>query len=120
MEAGIVAFQNEEFFYKMVIEQVDKQYFLVVASANQEFSRTELTSYKDGQMVSLKMTILEDVMSCEYSFDEKSWTQAGGELDGKILSTKEAGGYIGAYFGLYAYSKSPAKALFSWARYKEL
>lgn len=120
MEAGIVAYQNEEFFYKMVIEQVDKQYFLVVASANQEFSRTELTSYKDGQMVSLKMTILEDVMSCEYSFDEKSWTQAGGELDGKILSTKEAGGYIGAYFGLYAYGKSPATAVFDWARYMEL
>ncbi len=120
MEAGIVAFQNEEFFFKMVIEQVDNQYFLVVASASKEYSRTELSSFQTGQKVFMKMKMLEDILSCAYSFDDKAWTQVGGDLDGKILSTKVSGGFVGAYLGLYANAKSPAKAIFNWARYKAL
>jgi len=38
-------------------------------------------------------------------------------LDGKMLSTKVAGGFVGAYFGLYAFAKSPAVATFDWAEH---
>lgn len=120
MEAGIVAFQNEESFYKMVIEQIDKKYYLLVSSANQEFAREELSTYKPGQKINLKMQMLEDKFICSYSFDDTNWVEVGGVLDGKYLSTKIAGGYIGAYFGLYTYSKSPAKARFDWVKYKEI
>jgi alpha-N-arabinofuranosidase len=120
MEAGIVAFQNEEFFYKMVVEEVDKKYHLIVASAKKEFARKELTAFNPGQKIYLKMQMLENEFICAYCFDEKNWKEIGGVLDGKHLSTKVAGGYIGAYFGLYAYSKSPAKATFDWAKYKEI
>ena len=79
-----------------------------------------LPAFKPGQKIYLKMQMLENEFICSYSFDEKNWKELGGVLDGKHLSTKVAGGYIGAYFGLYTYSKSPAKAKFDWARYKEL
>ncbi len=120
MEAGIVAFQNEEFYYKMVVQKVNSKYHLIVASANEEFSRTELTAFYPGQKIYLKMQILKDKFICSYSLDETKWLELGGVLDGKHLSTKTAGGYIGAYLGLYAYSKSPAKAMFYWAKYKEI
>ncbi len=120
MEAGIVAFQNEKFFYKIVVEQQDNKHFIIVSSDKQEFFKTELPSYKAGQKVYLKMQILADKFQCAYSLDEKKWQFVGGELDGRHLSTKVAGGYIGAYFGLYSYAKSPAKAMFDWAEYKEI
>jgi xylan 1,4-beta-xylosidase len=120
MEAGIVAFQNEKFFYKMVVEQQENKHFIIVSSDKQEFFKTEIPSYKAGQKVYLKMQMLANKFQCAYSLDEKKWQSVGGELDGKHLSTKVAGGYIGAYFGLYSYAKSPAKAMFDWAEYKEI
>jgi len=37
-----------------------------------------------------------------------------------MLSTKVAGGFVGAYFGLYAFSNSPAVAKFDWAEHKRI
>jgi len=66
------------------------------------------------------MKMLNSKFECSYSFDEKAWNSIAGELDGKHLSTKFSGGYIGAYFGLYSYAKAPAKAKFDWAKYLKL
>ena len=60
---------------------------------------------------------MENIVFCEYSLNNKTWIPSGLTLDGKLLSTKVAGGYVGAYFGLYAYSKSPAIATFDWAEH---
>ncbi|SNR77967.1 alpha-N-arabinofuranosidase [Lutibacter agarilyticus] len=120
MEAGIVAFQNEEFFYKMVLERKDSNYFLKISSATEEFESIQLKDFKPSQSVFLKMKTIENEFYAFYSLDETNWKPIGGKLDAKLLSTKTAGGYIGAYFGLYSYAKSPQKAVFDWATYKEL
>jgi len=120
MEAGIVAFQNEKFFYKMVVEQFGKKNYLKVSSATTEFAKVELPNYTPGSPVFLKMKMLNNKFECAFSFDEKAWNSIAGELDGKHLSTKVSGGYIGAYFGLYSYAKAPAKAKFDWAKYLKL
>ncbi len=120
MEAGIVAFQNEKFYYKLVIQQVSGQYFLSVSSAKEDFIKTELQNFKVGKLVFLRMNILQDKFNCEYSLNNKTWKAIGSDLDGKQLSTKVSGGYIGAYFGLYAYAKLPATAIFDWTTYKKL
>lgn len=120
LDAGIVAFQNEKFFYKLVVEQLGENYFITVSSANQEFGRKELSSYKPGQHVNLRMRIREGELSCAYSLDAENWEPIGGQLDGKQLSTSVSGGFIGAYFGLYAYAKAPSRASFDWASYTEI
>ena len=56
----------------------------------------------------------------EYSLDNVNWTPCGETLDGKLLSTKAAGGFVGAYLGLYAYADTSAKATFDWATYKKI
>jgi alpha-N-arabinofuranosidase len=66
------------------------------------------------------MKALDADFVCEYSMNNKTWTQIGNVLDGKHLSTKVSGGYIGAYFGLYSYAKAPAMAKFNWAKYEKL
>jgi len=119
MEAGIVAFQNEKFYYKLTIQQIAGKSFLIVASATKEFEKIELKGYKPGRQVCLRMKALEADFACEYSLNNKTWTQIGSVLDGKHLSTKVSGGYVGAYFGLYAFAKTPAVASFDWATYQK-
>ncbi|RAJ10259.1 glycoside hydrolase family 43 protein [Arenibacter echinorum] len=120
MEAGIVAYQNEEFYYKLVLERKENGYYLILSSATQEFDKIQLNDYKPGQSIFLKMQIIEKDFQTYYSLDETNWKPLGSKLDARHLSTKSAGGYIGAYFGLYAHAKSSQKAVFNWAKYKEL
>jgi len=120
MEAGIVAFQNENFYYKLVIQQIEGKNFLILSSASNEFEKVELKGYSPGHQVYLRMKALGAEFICEYSMDNKSWTQFGKTLDGKHLSTAISGGFIGAYFGLYAYANTPAIATFDWATHKKL
>ena len=85
-----------------------------------ELIRIELGELIAGNQVFLKMNALGNEFKCEYSLDNSNWLPCGETLDGKILSTKIAGGFVGAYFGLYAYADSSAKATFDWATYKKI
>lgn len=120
MEAGVVAYQNEEFYYKMVVSRENEEHFLSISSNTEEFEKIKLNSFKSEQSIFFKMKTIDSDFYAFYSLDNKEWKPLGGKLDAKHLSTKSAGGYIGAYFGLYAYSKSSQKAEFDWATYKEL
>jgi alpha-N-arabinofuranosidase len=120
MEAGLVAFQNEKFYYKLVILQSSGKYFLSVSSSLNELLKIELEGFKAGNQVFFKMIALGNEFKCEYSLDNVKWLPCGETLDGKILSTKIAGGFVGAYFGLYAFADSSAKATFDWATYKKI
>ena len=117
MEAGIVLFQNEKFFYKMVVQQVADSSFLIVSSANEIIYKAPLPKYKPGNAIFLKFKAIEKDVFCEFSLNNKTWIPLGLTLDGKILSTNVAGGFVGAYFGLYAFANSPANARFEWAEF---
>jgi alpha-N-arabinofuranosidase len=82
--------------------------------------REELKDFSSDQSVYLKMKAAQADFACEYSLDGKTWSAIGSTLDGKQLSTKVAGGYIGAYLGLYAFSETVATASFDWATYREI
>jgi alpha-N-arabinofuranosidase len=118
MEAGLVAFQNEKFFYKLVVQQEKENYALVLSSASEEFARIQITLPLKNAPVYLKMEVLEGKMHCLYSMDGIRWNLVGGELDARHLSTKVAGGYVGTYLGLYAFANDPAEAVFDWAHYE--
>ena len=60
------------------------------------------------------------VYAISYSTDNKNWATLQ-DVDGKFLSTKTAGGFVGSVFGLYATSlgkESSSKAYFDWFDYK--
>jgi alpha-N-arabinofuranosidase len=120
LEAGLVAFQNENNFYKFVLTQSEGKNILTVSSATGEISQTALKDYDSSSWIYLKIKALGEVYSFQYSLNNKDWVKVGENLDGKYLSTKIAGGFVGTYFGLYAYSKIPAKAIFDWASCNEL
>jgi xylan 1,4-beta-xylosidase len=120
LEAGIVMFQNEKFFYKMVVQQVADSSFLVVSSAKENIFKTTLPKYKPGNDIFLRFKALESDVFCEYSLNNKTWIPLGITLDGRMLSTKVAGGFVGAYFGLYATARLPATAKFDWATHVKI
>jgi alpha-N-arabinofuranosidase len=43
-----------------------------------------------------------------WSADGRRWTSLARDVDGTILSTKRAGGFVGAMFGLYAHDPDGA------------
>jgi len=123
-KAGLVIFQNE------------KTYYFLCKSINQGKPVVQL--YQSGKD-SLEMTLLKEfplnsatkpvqlsikpnkgIYSMSYSEDGKKWLQMQ-DVDGKILSTARAGGFVGSVFGLYATSMgkaSSSKAFFDWFSYR--
>jgi alpha-N-arabinofuranosidase len=121
-KAGLVVFQNEEHFYylcksiangKPVVQlyQSSKDTMKLLASKT-------LSSVK--QDVYLRIEPKNAVYATSYSNDGKSWIQLQ-EVDGKFLSTANAGGFVGTVIGLYATSmgkESRTKAHYDWFFYK--
>ena len=69
--------------------------------------------------VQLRIEPKNDIYYMSFSIDGKSWTKLQ-DVDGTILSTAKAGGFVGCVFGLYATSVgSPGttKAYFDWFEY---
>jgi len=120
LEAGLVAFQNEKNYFKFVVQQVKGNYFLSLSSASGEILNHKLKEYNGGTFVYLQIQAKGKDYSFRYSFSNEVWSPFGNSQDGKYLSTSVAGGFVGTYFGLYAYAQTPASAAFDWASYKAL
>ncbi|HEY3369223.1 MAG TPA: glycoside hydrolase family 43 protein [Prolixibacteraceae bacterium] len=124
MKAGLVAFQNEAFLFEFVMSQSKGKYFLEVSAPSKTSmpvtKQVQLTDYQPDQYIFLKMVILEDKLQCAYSLNNRDWIKIGGQQDATLLSTAKAGGFVGTYLGLYAFSESPAKATFDWASYLKI
>jgi len=118
MESGIVAFQNESNFYMLSVLKADNEFVLRVANATDEIASAPLK--RRGGIVYMRVTVLEDKIQFEYSQNKSSWTPIGPVLDGKHLSTKVAGGFVGTIFGLYAYGLEGEAAVFDKVEYRQV
>lgn len=119
VEAGIVAFQNEKYYYKFIVKQTMSRSVLLVSSDRENIAEMSLNGFKSGSKIYLKIKSENSRFACFYSIDNKRWIQVGNSLDATLLSTHCAGGFVGCYFGLYAYAKTPTKAIFNWVSYEE-
>lgn len=110
-KAGLVVFQNEEYYYFLGVTLVDGKPTIqlqqrsgtrggsspiVVASAPR-------TSRPDAPLY-LKIQAKGSTYDFYYAFAPNAWILLKGGADGTLLSTKIAGGFVGAVFGLFAYS----------------
>ncbi|MGC1301885.1 MAG: glycoside hydrolase family 43 protein, partial [Caulobacteraceae bacterium] len=60
-----------------------------------------------GASVRLKIEARGDRYDFDYAEGEGPWRTLVKDADGTILSTRTAGGFVGAMFGLYAYAAAP-------------
>ena len=107
--AGLAALQSEDFFYLLSVGRHggrdvvrlerragpdEPEFGTVVAEA----------PAPAGRPVELRITARGGKYDFDYAPQPGHWTTLARDVDGTILSTKVAGGFVGTTFGLYAYS----------------
>ena len=126
MEAGLVAFQNEQHFYSFLLQEKENKYYLAFTPSSPDgatpvaVETQELAEYDPDKFVLMKMEVKAGELECQYCLNGIDWIPFGGKRSAEYLSTAKAGGFVGAYLGLYAYAKLPCTAFFDWVTYKKL
>lgn len=110
-EAGLTALQSDDYWYFLGVGQQDgRPVVRLRRRAGEEEPRTGTVLQQvelpvpPGSPVQLRI----DARGAEYDFswsaDGKTWNALAQGADGTILSTKRAGGFVGAVFGLHAFT----------------
>lgn len=121
-KAGLIAFQNETHYYfiSKSIEGDSPVVQLFRASEDGEILLAQEEIEDSDDLIAFKVEFDEDIYRFYYKSDSE-WTNLGGDLDGKYLSTRVAGGFVGAVLGMYTTSNgenSTNKAAFDSFQYK--
>ena len=107
-EAGLAVLQSDEYFYALGLTVSDTGTPEVVlrqrAGADDPLNGPLVAAAPiTGGTVELKITARQDAYDFAFRTPgSDEWTVLATGLDGKILSTQVAGGFVGATFGLYA------------------
>jgi len=109
-QAGLVALQSDEFWYFLALaEEGGKPIIRLTRRAGPQEPRTgallkqEMLPLAAGAPLYLRAAARGAEYDFEWSLDGKEWHLLTKAADGTILSTKRAGGFVGAVFGVYAY-----------------
>lgn len=123
-KAGLVIFQDERHFYFIAKSKSEnKEVIQLFKSQPKEKTMELLTEVPLASNVK-KLTFRIKSEGADYSFyystDAKNWHLLKDKVDGKFLSTKEAGSFIGCVYGMYATSSGEAStntASFKFLKY---
>jgi alpha-N-arabinofuranosidase len=121
--AGLVLLQNDDFHFRFVVT-LNGEGALVVRLVKREGGEESVLAEQGigGSEFYLKVAAVGQDYSFSIATEAGQWQLVAGEVDGRILSTPMAGGFIGAYIGMYASSNgSPSQnqADFDWFEYTE-
>lgn len=124
LEAGLVAFQDEKHFFRLMVEAKNNRYYLTFSSPRLYGDmdtpiNKEITEFDPHDFIYLRMVVSGNTLDSFYSLDNMNW-KLFTSGDAKRLSTAVVGGFTGTLFGLYAFAQLPATAWFDWASYREL
>ena len=82
-----------------------------------EIIATQLLLNKPGKEIYFKIEAKGDGYSFYYAIKKNKWQLLKDNVDGKFLSTKVAGGFVGSMYAMYATSNGVAttnKVLYNW------
>lgn len=107
--AGLVAFQNEKhYLYLGVKLNADNNVEVFVEKADSKAQETleiihkKLINPKNQKEIILKIEGKNRYYSFYYKLNEEDkWISITENVDAKLLSTREAGGFVGTYLGMY-------------------
>jgi alpha-N-arabinofuranosidase len=110
-KAGLAALQSDEYWYLLSVALEGGRRIVKLerrAGPDQPASGVTLASAPLGQgsgkPVYLRIEARADKYDFSYALREGEWQPLLSGADGRLLSTKSAGGFVGATFGLHAYS----------------
>ncbi|MGD7045639.1 glycoside hydrolase family 43 protein [Jeotgalibacillus proteolyticus] len=122
-EAGIVLLQSNEFHFRFVHTKKggENVILLIKCEAGEEEVLKEQPVH--SEKLYLKVEGRGQDLSFWYGENPSSYAPLIQQVDGRILSTDVAGGFVGTQMGLYASSngeKSATVAYFDWFEYRGL
>jgi alpha-N-arabinofuranosidase len=122
--AGIVLLQNNNFHFRFVITQAEGNRAIVRLTKRENGEETILAEQPiEAERIYFKVEALGQDYNFYIATVPEAWQAVAQAVDGRILSTPMAGGFVGAYIGMYASSNGqPGQnvADFDWFEYREL
>lgn len=110
-EAGLAALQNDEYWFSIAVSRRAGHLVVEVrrrAGSTDPAGGVVLASAPgEGGPLRLRIDAGDGRYSFAYAGPKGAWHTLRAGEDGRILSTKTAGGFVGAVFGLYARSAAP-------------
>jgi len=107
--AGLVALQNPDAFYALTLTRRDGRTLVMLerrAGSRDPVDGVVVASapVPADRPLDLRIIARGAKYDFAYALAPGRWTTLAADQDGTLLSTKHAGGFVGATFGLYAYS----------------
>jgi len=118
--AGLVLVQNNNFHFRWIVTQRTETIARLVKRAHGVDEVLAEQPVKGGRLY-LKIEGNEQKYSFYVAKDPENWSLVAENVDGRILSTSIAGGFVGAYIAMYASSNgqpSTNVADFDWFEYR--
>ncbi|WKZ61043.1 MAG: glycoside hydrolase family 43 protein [Cyclobacteriaceae bacterium] len=117
--AGLMIFQNETHFYFLAKTLVEGKPAIALyqSSVDGEEMKLLVSEEIDGEVVRLKIEARRDTYAFFFSVLDGDWTLLKENIDARFLSTREAGGFVGCMYAMYATSlgrKSTSMVNFDW------
>ncbi|GAB4041597.1 glycoside hydrolase family 43 protein [Spirosoma jeollabukense] len=124
-KAGLVILQDEGHFYWLCKSKAQDKDVLQLYQSKPRSKEMELLTEipldAKSEKVGLRITSQGDTYSFYASTDAKNWKLLKDKVDGKFLSTKVSGGFIGCLYGMYATSsgeQTTNSASFQFLKYQ--
>jgi len=116
--AGLVLIQNNDFHFRFVVTHEDENIIRLIKRSHGQ-DETLATQPLPAGRYTLKVTAHEQNYNFYFSTNGQ-WHTLAENVDGRILSTPVAGGFVGAYIAMYASSNGQSStnhADFDWFEY---
>jgi len=110
-EAGLTVFQNDDFWFFLavgrergrVVIKLERRAGPTDPAQGVTIASAPLT-LRPGQSLHLRIDAEGPRYRFSYAVEPGHWRVLADDVDGSILSTRTAGGFVGAVFGVHAYS----------------
>jgi alpha-N-arabinofuranosidase len=117
--AGLALIQNNDFHFQFVITKTTQPVLRLIKRAH---AKEEILAEKPVNKAALYLKVEAHEQAYHFYFAEQpdTWRALTEQVDGRILSTPVAGGFVGTYLGMYASSNgrsSITHADFDWFEY---
>jgi xylan 1,4-beta-xylosidase len=115
-KAGLIVFQNEKNNYYLC-KSIKEGQPVVELYKGTELIASKFVKLKNNKYIFFKIEASGDTYSFWYGTKKNKWELLLDKADGKYLSTKTAGGFVGCVYAMYATSNDKATnntALYNW------
>jgi len=121
--AGLVLLQSNEFHFRFLRTKHEKKQYIELIKCSEGVDEVIVSVEYELEKIFLKIEAYGQDYSFYYGNDSKDMKILKRKVDGRILSTDVAGGFVGTYIGMYASSngkKSENYADYDWFEYQGL